>query len=451
MKMIDQLIKKLGKEKVSASESELYRHSRDESSHPPVTPDVVCFPESREDVQQIVRFANQSRIPVTPFGAGSGLEGQVIPVCGGITINMEQMEKVLHFSPEDMTITVQPGLTRKNLNKIIQKHGLQFPIDPGADASIGGMAATNASGTTAVRFGSMREQILDLEVVLADGRVIHTGSHAKKSSSGYHLSGMFIGSEGTLGIITEITLKLHGIPERTIAARCTFPTLEQCAEAAYTVLLHDVPVERMELVDAASIRQVNHYGDYTYPEAHSLFFEFAGTKSGAEAQAEMVANIMQDLKCAHWETATETKDINHLWRARHDMSLAFRHQKEKSFFGTDICVPFSKLPEMIGLARKLLKTSGLTGGILGHVGDGNFHTLILFNADDEAETQAADYVNDTLVNRALEVQGTCTGEHGVGLGKRKYQSKEHGEALGVMKDMKELLDPYHILNPGKIF
>lgn len=449
--MIDQLIQKLGKEKISTSASELYRHSRDESSHSPVTPDVICFPETKEDVQQIVRFANQLRIPVIPFGAGSGLEGQVIPVCGGITVNTERMNKVQHFSPEDMTITVQPGMTRKGLNKVVQKHGLQFPIDPGADASIGGMTATNASGTTAVRFGSMREQILDLEVVLADGRVIHTGSHAKKSSSGYHLSGLFTGSEGTLGIITEITLKLHGIPEHTVAARCTFPTLEQCAEAAYTVLLHDVPVERMELVDAASIRQVNAYGDYTYPENHSLFFEFAGTKSAADIQMETVATLMQDLDCSHWETATETKDINHLWRARHEMSLAFRHQKEKSFFGTDICVPFSQLPEMIALARELLETSGLSGGILGHVGDGNFHTLILFDKEDEAETRAADYVNETLVNRAIELHGTCTGEHGVGLGKRQYQSKEHGEALNVMKSMKELLDPYHILNPGKIF
>ncbi len=449
--MIEQLKKTLGAEKVSTSESELYRHSRDESSHEAVQPDVVCFPETAGDVQKIIRLAGENKTPVTAFGVGSGLEGQIIPVQGGISVSFDNMNQVVSFSPEDMTVTVQPGITRVGLNEIINKHGLQFPIDPGADASIGGMCATNGSGTTAVRFGSMRDQILDLEVVLADGRIIHTGSHAKKSSSGYHLTGLFTGSEGTLGIITEITLKLYGIPEHTIAARCTFPTLDQCAEAAYTILLHDIPVNRMELVDAKSIEQVNAYGDYHYPAAHSLFFEFAGAKAAAEAQAANAKKIMEELGCDHWDTAESNADRNELWKARHEMSLAFRHQHGKSFFGTDICVPISKLPEMVTYARDLLEESGLEGGVLGHVGDGNFHTLALFDPNNEGQQNAATHLNEALVYRAIKYGGTCTGEHGVGLGKMKYQKREHGAALEVMKSMKQLLDPNHILNPGKIF
>lgn len=449
--IIEELKRQIGENKVSTSESELYRHSHDESSHSRVEPDVVCFPECTEDVQKIVRIANDYRIALTAFGVGSGLEGQAIPIHKGISMDMARMDQILKFSPEDMSVTVQPGMTRVELNERINKQGLQFPIDPGANASIGGMAATNASGTTAVRFGSMRDQILDMEVVLADGRVIHTGSRAKKSSSGYHLSGMFIGSEGTLGIITEITLTLHGIPEQTVAARCTFPTLDQCAEAAYMILLHDIPVKRMELVDAASIKQVNEFADYALPEEHALFFEFAGSETAVYAQLEAVENLMNDLQCSSWNIAQSTKEINELWKARHEMSSAFRHQSGKSLFGTDICVPISKLPEMVTMARKLLEKSCLKGGILGHVGDGNFHTLILFDPHQEKEVQAAADLNEQLVFKAISVGGTCTGEHGVGLGKKKYQKCEHGEALHVMKNIKDLFDPNHILNPGKIF
>ena len=288
-------------------------------------------------------------------------------------------------------------------------------------------------------------------MVLTNGSVIHTGSRAKKSSSGYHLNGLFTGSEGTLGLITEITLKLHGIPEHEIAARCTFSSVDQCAEAAYMILLNDIPVKRMELVDAASVKQVNAYGDYHFPVEHSLFFEFAGSEQTAISQADAVRELMNELDCEHWEVAKTTREMNELWKARHEISLAFRHQKGMSFFGTDICVTISKLHKMLTIARELLEDSGLDGGILGHVGDGNFHTLILYNSQKEREVKAADKVNEELVHQAITFGGTCTGEHGVGLGKKRYQELEHGAALHIMKDIKKLLDPDNILNPGKIF
>lgn len=449
--IVERLKEKLGAEKVSISEAERYRHSHDESAHEAVQPDVICFPETRKDVETVMAIARELHIPVTPFGVGSGLEGQVIPLKKGISINFERMNRVIDFSPEDMTITVEPGITRIQLNEQINKHGLHFPIDPGADATIGGMVATNASGTTAVRYGSMRDNILDLEIVLADGRVIHTGTRAKKSSSGYHLTGLFTGSEGTLGIFTEITLKLHGIPEHIIAARCTFPTLEECAKGAYLILASDIPVMRMELVDASSIKQVNAYGNYSFPVKHSLFFEFAGATSAAKAQAELAKELMEDAGCDHWSVATNTKERNEIWKARHEMAYAFRHQKGKRFYGTDICVPISKLPDLVHYARELIEETGLHGGILGHVGDGNFHTLSLFDANNEEERQKAERMNDKLVLKAIDVGGTCTGEHGVGIGKMKYQQAEHGVAVDVMKSFKQLLDPDYLLNPGKIF
>lgn len=449
--MIEELKQLLGAEKVKDNISELQQHSEDESSHEATLPDAVCYPESKEDIQVILRLASQYKTPVVCFGIGSGLEGQAIPVFGGVVLNFSEMKRVVDFSPEDMTVTVEPGITRTELNQKLNKNGLQFPIDPGADASIGGMTATNASGTTAVKYGSMRDQILDIEVVLADGRVIHTGSHAKKSSSGYHLSGLFCGSEGTLGVVTEITLRVHGIPEATEAARCTFTTIDECTNAAYQVLLHDIAVHRMELVDKASITQVNDFGDYDFPEENSLFLECAGSEAEVEAQMGKVYEIMQEAGCKQWDKASTTEERNHLWKARHEMSTAFRHQHGKGYFGTDICVPMSALLEMVHFARELLDKSGLTGGILGHVGDGNFHTLVAYDKENKQEVAAAGRLNEQLVYRAIAVKGTCTGEHGVGLGKKQYQYREHGEAVTVMKSMKDLLDPKNILNPGKIF
>lgn len=451
MEFIEELKTKLGSDKVSQSESELYRHSRDESFHQPVEPDIVCFPESTEDVVTIMKIADQFNISITAHGAGSGLEGQAIPVNKGISVNFDRMNRVLDFSPEDLTVTVQPGITRLGINQVTNRQGLSFPIDPGADASIGGMVATNASGTTAVRYGSMRDQVLDLEVVLANGKVIHTGTRAKKTSSGLHLTGLFTGSEGTLGIITEITLKLHGIPAHIIAARCTFDTLAACAEAAKMILLSGIQVMRMELVDKQSIAEHNKHGDYKIPEEHSLFFEFAGTKSGVEEEVMTAKELMEELGCNNWIAANNSKERAQLWQARHEMSYAYKHENGIELAGADVCVPISKLPELVEYAREIIEESGLEGGILGHVGDGNFHTLVPFNPSIPGEQEKAEYTNEALAIRAIELGGTCTGEHGVGLGKRKFQQAEHGDALELMQNVKHLLDPKNILNPGKIF
>ena len=447
---IEELIALIGKDKVSTSDSDLYKFSKDESFHTPVEPDVVVFPESQEDILAVLDIARKFLIPVIPYGAGSGLEGQVIPVHKGISMSFERMNQVIEFKPEDLTVTVQPGITRLQLNEFINKHGLQFPIDPGADASIGGMTATNASGTTAVKFGSMRDQILDLQVIMADGKVIQTGSKAKKSSSGYHLSGLFAGSEGTLGIITEITLRLHGIPEHTVAATCTFESIEECASAAQSVLISGIPVLRMELVDATSIAQVNAYGGYSFPVEPSLFFEFSGSKAAVTEDAATTKQLCEELGCRHFETAAGSKERALLWKARREMSDAFRHANGIAVAGGDVCVPISKLPQMVAYARKLIDESGLHGGTFGHIGDGNFHTLVQFDPNLPGEKKRAEYTNEQLVKLAISLGGTCTGEHGVGLGKIKFQSQEHGEALTVMKQMKSMLDPLNILNPGKV-
>ncbi|SER66400.1 FAD-binding oxidoreductase [Psychrobacillus sp. OK032] len=444
-------LEQLGENKISKSESELYRHSRDESSHLFVEPDFVVFPENVEDVVKVLQLANEKEVAVTPFGAGSGLEGQSIPINKGISLNFDRMNKVIEFSPEDLMITVEPGITRLQLNEYVNRHGLYFPIDPGADASIGGMVATNASGTTAVRYGSMRDQVLDLEVVLANGNVIHTGSKAKKSSSGYHLNGLFTGSEGTLGVITKITVKLHGIPEKVLAARCTFQTPGECAEAAQVVLSSGIQVIRMELVDAESIKQVNEYGNYSFPEEHSLFFEFAGAPNIVEEEATVVEELMKELGCNNWERANSSKERADLWKARHEMAYAFKHIKGKVSTGSDSCVPISKLAEMVVFGRELLEESGLIGGVFGHVGDGNFHTLVMYDPNDPVEVNKAEYTNEQIALKAIKLGGTCTGEHGVGLGKMKYQVTEHGEAVELMKSMKTLMDPKGILNPGKMF
>ncbi|WP_421385532.1 FAD-binding oxidoreductase [Bacillus salacetis] len=450
-KIVDQLTELLGQDKASTSEGDMYRHSRDESSHPPVEPDVVVFPDSKEEIVGILSIARENDLPVTPFGAGSGLDGHAIPIKKGISINFERMNRILSFNPEDLTVTVQPGITRKQLNKSINRHGLQFPVDPGADASIGGMVATNASGTTAVRYGSMRDQVLSLEVILADGTVINTGSRAKKSSSGYNLNGLFVGSEGTLGIITAITLKLHGIPEHTVTARCTFKTPGKCAEAAQSILMSGIHVLRMELVDAPSIRQVNLTGEHSFPEEHSLFLEFSGTEASAEEDARLTKELVLEHGGENWERANSTAESKELWRARHELAYSFRHLKGMANSGGDVCVPISQLAEMVVFARELIDKSGLLGGVFGHVGDGNFHTLVVYDPNNPDQVAASARINDLVARKAIEVGGTCTGEHGVGLGKMKYQELEHGPALAVMKSIKQVLDPENRLNPGKIF
>ncbi|WP_010651400.1 FAD-binding oxidoreductase [Oceanobacillus massiliensis] len=448
---VQQLIDELGKHKVSQNETELMKHSRDESIHAAVKPEIVCFPETKDDVATILEVASVHLIPVTPFGAGSGLEGQAIPIHGGIVINFERMNKILDFSPEDMRITVQSGVTRMQLNRLAAKHDLMFSVDPGADAMIGGMVATNASGTTAVRYGAMRDQLLDLEVVLADGTIFHTGTKAKKSSSGYHLTGLFAGSEGTLGIITEVTLKLHSIPEYSMLARCTFDSLDMCAAAAQKMLQSGIQVLRMELIDAASIQLINHHSGEDFPVGHSLFLEFSGTKNAVEKEMRDASELMDGLGAENWISANDPLQKEVVWKARKELNYAISHLKGMEEIGGDICVPISRMPEMVSTARQYMDGSGLNGAIWGHVGDGNLHTSIMYNPKVKGEFELAEQTNDAIVMHAIQAGGTCTGEHGVGIGKMKFQQAEHGQALEVMKRMKQMYDPKGILNPGKIF
>ncbi|WP_100330072.1 FAD-binding oxidoreductase [Bacillus xiapuensis] len=451
MSIYEELAARLGKEKVTVNETELAHHSHDESYFNPVLPDVVVYPTSAEDVQALAAYANERGIPIVPFGIGSGLEGHSIPVNKGISADFSQMNKIIDLRPDDLMVKVQPGVTRLQLNQELKKHGLFFPVDPGADATIGGMAATNASGTQAVRYGVMREQILDLEVVLADGRLIHTGSLAKKSSSGYHLNSLFAGSEGTLGLFTEITLKLHGIPESIIAARACFSSVQQCVETAVSILTAGIPIARMELVDARSIAQVNQYSGTEFQEMPSLFLEFHGNEAGNQADAEFVQALCEEQSCQEFIFEKNSLKRAQLWKARHDLSYAFRHSDPKlKTIGTDVCVPISKLPEMIAYARSRIEFHGLDGAVLGHIGDGNFHTLTVFDPEVNEQVTKTHLLNEEIVAFALDLGGSCTGEHGVGIGKMKYQQQEHGEALSVMADIKKLLDPNNILNPGKL-
>lgn len=452
MDIYEKICKLIGKDKVSVNETLLLHHSKDESDHEAVEPDVVVFPESKEDVVKIVQYANENCIPVVPFGAGSGLEGQAIPVHKGISINFERMNKIVEIRPEDLVAVVQPGVTRVQLNEELKKYGLFFSVDPGADASIGGMAATNASGTLTVRYGGMRDQILNLEVVLADGRVIQTGSLAKKSSSGYHLNGLFVGSEGTLGVFTEIALKLHGIPENILAARCFFKTVRDCVEAAVAILTAGIPIARIELVDSRSIKAVNVYSDTDYPEAPSLFLEFHGNQAGNQEDIDFVKGIVEEAGCLEFLFETDSLKRAVLWKARHGLNYALRHGSPGlASLTTDVCVPISALSANVEFADSQLDALGLKGGIVGHVGDGNFHVMILFDPNSQEEIDKAKELNRQIVNKALYSGGTCTGEHGVGLGKLEFQRKEHGEALDVMIGFKQFLDPHNILNPGKVF
>ncbi|MFD1706028.1 FAD-binding oxidoreductase [Siminovitchia sediminis] len=452
MNIYEDLCLLIGKEKTSVNETVLVNHSKDESNHQSVEPDVVVFPESTEDVQKILKYANTHKVPVVPYGAGSGLEGQSIPVQKGISVDFEKMNKILEVRPEDLAVIVQPGITRVQLNEELKKYGLFFPVDPGADASIGGMAATNASGTMTVRYGGMRSQVLNLRVVLADGRVIETGSLAKKSSSGLHLNGLFVGSEGTLGIFTEIALKLHGIPEDIVAARCSFPSVSSCVEAATAILAAGVPVARIELVDARTIQQTNEYSGTDYPAAPSLFFEFHGNRGGNQEDIEFVQAIVEEAGCLEFLSETNSLKRAALWKARHEVNFAYRHGNPRlDSITTDVCVPISKLAENVEFASRKLNEYGLKGGVVGHVGDGNFHSMILYDPNVKGEYEKVLQLTDEMVELALQSGGTCTGEHGVGLGKIGYQRKEHKEALDVMLSLKRTLDPNNIMNPGKIF
>ncbi|MFC4559028.1 FAD-binding oxidoreductase [Virgibacillus kekensis] len=451
MTLLEDLQQLLGGDRVSENETILEQHSKDESYHTPHIPDIVVYPENTREVSEIMKLAKQYNTVVVPFGFGSSLEGNVIPYDGGIVIDFSLMNKVLEVRENDFLVKVQPGVTRSQLDKELKKYGLFFTVDPGADATLGGMAATNASGTTAVRYGIMRDQVRDLEVVLADGSVIHTGNMAAKSSSGYHLNGLFVGSEGTLGCFTELTLKVIGIPEHIMAGRAEFANVDDAVNAVIAILQAGIPIARVELVDEQSIKQINLFSDTNYNEVPTLFLEFHGNEAGLQQDVEFMKEIVDDLDCQKVEFETDTAARNRLWESRHNAAYAYIHgHPGKKQMVTDVCVPISELAGAIKDAREAVEESGLEGGIVGHVGDGNYHILLMIDVNNPQDIERANKVNERIVGYALERGGTCTGEHGVGIGKQKYQEKEHGDALGVMQRIKEALDPDGILNPGKV-
>ncbi|MER2127390.1 FAD-linked oxidase C-terminal domain-containing protein [Solibacillus sp.] len=446
-----QLLTFLAAEQVSDNDIIRTQHGQDESYHEPALPDLVVFPRTTTEVSEILKLADTYKVPVIPFGRGSSLEGHIIPYDGGISIDLNEMNAILAIEPENLLVKVQPGVTRMQLNQALKKHGLFFSVDPGADATLGGMAATNASGTTAVRYGVMRDQVRDLEVVLANGEVIHTGNSAAKSSSGLHLNGLFVGSEGILGCITELTLRVYGIPEHEVAGRAVFASTDVAVQAVTAIKQAGIPIGRVEFVDPASIRAVNHYSDTEYPEQPTLFLEFHGNEAGLQQDIDFATEILQDFGCDQIQFEKDTAARNQLWNARHNLAYAFIHANPgKKLMSTDVCVPINELANAIEFARKELEAMNLIGGITGHVGDGNFHAILMFDLQDAEEMARAKAYNKKIVEFALAVGGTCTGEHGVGVGKMEYQQQEHGNALAVMKAIKLALDPNNILNPNKL-
>ena len=452
--MLDALRARFG-DRISTAEAVRAHHGRDESAYDPMLPDAVVFAQTTEEVAAVARLCFEHEIPLIPYGAGSSLEGHLLAVAGGVSLDLSQMNHVLSVHPEDLTVTVEPGVTRKQLNTEIRDTGLFFPIDPGADASIGGMCATRASGTNAVRYGTMRENVLNLTVVTADGRIIKTANRARKSSAGYDLTRLFIGSEGTLGIITEITLKLYPQPEAVSAAVCAFPSMGDAVSAVIDTIQMGVPIARVEFVDALAIRAINQYDKLTLPEMPTLFFEFHGSEHGVQEQAETVQQIAAEHKGQGFEWATRPEDRSRLWNARHNAYFAFLQLKPGCrAVTTDVCVPISRLADCVVETEKDLLASALQlpAPIVGHVGDGNFHVALLIDPNKPEELEEAERINQRIVARAIAMDGTCTGEHGVGLHKMDFLIAEHGnDAIDLMRSIKQALDPKHILNPGKIF
>ncbi|MEI3597748.1 MULTISPECIES: FAD-binding oxidoreductase [unclassified Oceanobacillus] len=449
--LLQHLKENLTEDQVTTNKTVRELHGRDETYLAESLPDVVVYPKSTADVAHIIKVAQKFNTPVTPFGVGSSLEGHIIPYKNGITIDFSLMNKILEIKAEDLLVKVQPGVTREQLNKELKKHGLFFTVDPGANATLGGMAATNASGTTSVKYGVMRDQVRDMEVVLADGSIIHTGSLATKSSSGYHLNGLFVGSEGTLGCFTELTLQVYGIPEHIVAARAVFPDLSDAFQAVTSILQAGIPIARVEFVDEASIVQLNKFSDTDYPAVPTLFLEFHGNAEGLKADLAFAKEIMEDQSCQEFISESDTAARNHLWEARHNLAYAFAHDYPgKKMMLTDVAVPISELANAAIYARQEVDKLGIPGGIVGHVGDGNFHSILMIDLDNEEEIRKAKEFNKNIVLYALERGGTCTGEHGVGIGKKPYQEQEHGASLEIMKQVKKTLDPNNILNPMKI-
>jgi D-lactate dehydrogenase (cytochrome) len=449
--LIERLRAMLG-DRIGTSEALREQHGRGESWHPAQAPDAVAYPESNDEVAAIVRLCAETATPVIAYGSGTSLEGQVQALEGGICIDMSRMKRILEINPEDMDCRIQAGVTRRELNHHLKDTGLFFPIDPGADTSIGGMTATRASGTNAVRYGTMRENVLGLTVVTASGEIIRTGTRARKSAAGYDLTRLFVGSEGTLGVITEISLRLHGRAEAVSAAVVNFADVRAAAEATILTIQAGIPVARIEIVDRAYIGAINTYSGTDYPERDTLFLEFHGTRSGVAEQVSLFEEISREFGASNFQWAEREEDRNRLWRARHDAYYAGLavHPGYRGYV-TDVCVPISRLADCIAETQADIAESGLFAPIIGHVGDGNFHSTIFIDPDDEAMLQKALELDRRMVRRALDMGGTCTGEHGIGMGKLKHMRSEHGDGgVAVMQALKAALDPQNIMNPGKI-
>ena len=449
---LQQALQQQFQHRFSQGESTRLQHGRDESVHAPELPDGVVLAESTDEVAQVVRLCAEHGIPVIPYGVGSSVEGHVLATNGGISLDLSGMNQVIAIHAEDGDATVQAGVTRKQLNDALKGTGLFFPIDPGADATLGGMAATRASGTNAVRYGTMRDNVLATTAVLADGRVMKTGGRARKSSAGYDLTRLLVGSEGTLGIMTELTVKLYPIPEAISAAVCTFPSIEAAVQTVIQTIQLGVPVARIELLDALSLKAINLFSKTTLAEAPTLFFEFHGSPASAAEQAETVQAIADEQGGTNFEWAARPEDRSRLWQARHDAYFACLQLKPGSrCFPTDVCVPISRLAECIAATNEDIGQVSIPIALFGHVGDGNFHLVVLVDTDNAKEMEEAAWISKRVVERAIAMEGTCTGEHGIGLGKKKYLLTEHGEvAVDVMRAVKAALDPQNLLNPGKV-
>ncbi|MEN9479975.1 MAG: hypothetical protein RLZZ298_1370 [Pseudomonadota bacterium] len=449
------LVEQLGSHfglRFTQGESNCLQHGRDESVHQPMLPAAVVFAENIEEIALTVKLCAAHGVPVIPYGVGSSVEGHVLAPKGGISLDLSGMNQIVAIHAEDGDATVQAGVTRKQLNDALKGSGLFFPIDPGADATLGGMAATRASGTNAVRYGTMRDNVMATTTVLADGRIMTTGGRARKSSAGYDLTRLLVGSEGTLGIIAELTVKLYPIPEAISAAVCTFPDIDAAVQTVIQTIQLGVPVARIELLDTLSLKAINIFSKTTLAEAPTLFFEFHGSPASVAEQAETVQAIADDLGGTHFEWAARPEDRSRLWQARHDAYFACLQLKPGCrCFPTDVCVPISRLAECIAATNEDITQVSIPIALFGHVGDGNFHLVVLVDTANEKEMTEAAWISQRVVERAIAMEGTCTGEHGIGLGKRKYLPLEHGEvAVDVMRAIKIALDPHNLLNPGKV-
>lgn len=440
-------------DRVTTSQSARDVHGTDESPYPAMPPDAVVFANSVDDIAFVAQQCNQYSVPLIPYAQGSSLEGHLLAVQGGISLDLNAMNHIVSINAEDLTATVQPGVTRKQLNEALRDTGLFFPLDPGADASIGGMAATRASGTNAVRYGTMRENVLSMTVVTADGRIVRTGNRARKSSAGYDLTRIFVGSEGTLGIIAELTVRLYPQPEAISAAVCNFKTLSDAVRSVIDIIQMGIPVARVEFMDAGSVHAVNRHSGLTLRETPLLLFEFHGTEAGVKEQAQLVQELVHEHGGMDFEWAERPEDRSRLWAARHNAFFAGLQLRPGCRASTtDVCVPISRLAECVEQTADDMAQASFPTIILGHVGDGNFHVLMLLDEHDEKEWAQSEVLNHRLVDRAIACGGTCTGEHGIGLHKKGFMVQEHGEeAVALMRTLKQAFDPNNILNPGKIF